>query len=199
MLIGLTGGIGSGKSTVSNYLKERGFTIVDADLIAREVVLPGSPALREIETTFGNEMILEDGTLDRKRLGRLVFADKDRLDQLNRIMSRRIRDEIERRIQESPTENTVLDAATLIESGYERRVDVLWIVDAEDEVRIRRVMERDGATRQEVLDRMNHQMSRAERLRRNCVIIDNSGTLEQTRENTDRAILEAKKKEKNRK
>ena len=93
-------------------------------------------------------------------------------------MSNRIGEEINRQIEASESEITVLDAATLIEAGYDAIVDKLWIVDADDEVRIGRVMDRDGATRQEVIDRMNNQMSREERLARECTVIDNSGTME---------------------
>lgn len=188
MLIGLTGGIGSGKSTVSNYLREKDITIVDADLISRQVVEPGSEALKEIEKAFGSEYIQEDGNLARKKLGKLVFADKNALWKLNFIMSNRIGAEIDRQINEATTEIIVLDAATLIEAGYDSIVDVLWIVDADDEVRIDRVMKRDGISRQEVLDRMSNQMSREERLSRDCVIIDNSKSIEETHANVQRAL-----------
>lgn len=194
MLIGLTGGIGSGKSTVSGYLEKHGITVVDADKISRLVVMPGSEALDEIKDVFGEEYILPDGNLDRKKLGRLVFSDRTALWKLNYIMSSRIGQEIDRQIKASMTDITVLDAATLIESGYDTLVDVLWIVDADDEVRIKRVMERDGAARQEVLDRMANQMTRQERLARECTVIDNSGSVEETYANVKRALNEAEKK-----
>lgn len=193
MLIGLTGGIGSGKSTVSGYLEKQGITVVDADKISRLVVMPGSEALDEIKDVFGEEYILPDGNLDRKKLGRLVFSDRTALWKLNYIMSNRIGQEIDRQIKASTTDITVLDAATLIESGYDTLVDALWIVDADDEVRIKRVMERDGATRQEVLDRMGNQMTREERLARECTVIDNSGSVEETYANVKRALDEAEK------
>lgn len=193
MLIGLTGGIGSGKSTVSGYLEKQGITVVDADKISRLVVMPGSEALDEIKDVFGEEYILPDGNLDRKKLGRYVFSDRTALWKLNYIMSNRIGQEIDRQIKASTTDITVLDAATLIESGYDTLVDALWIVDADDEVRIKRVMERDGATRQEVLDRMGNQMTREERLARECTVIDNSGSVEETYANVKRALDEAEK------
>ena len=194
MLIGLTGGIGSGKSTVSNYLREHGCTIVDADQIARQVVEPGSEALEEIKKVFGANFLTKDGKLDRKKMGRLVFANRAMLAKLEAILNSRINGEIWRQIQAAETDIVVLDAATLIEAGYDANVEKLWIVDAEDEVRIERVMARDGLSRQEVLDRMNNQMSREERLDRECTVIDNSGTIEETYENVRRE-LEALRKE----
>jgi len=193
VLIGLTGGIGSGKSTVSQYLKEQGITVVDADLVSRKIVEPGSEALAEIKEVFGSEYIQPDGNLARKKLGQLVFADKKELAKLNSIMSRKMGEEIERQLKASKTEITVLDAATLIEAGYDRRVDVLWIVDTDDETRIKRVMERDGASREDIINRMNNQMSREERLNRECVVIDSSGSIEDTREKV-KAELEKLKK-----
>ncbi len=196
MFIGLTGGIGSGKSTVSQYLKEQGITVVDADLVSRKIVEPGSEALAEIKEAFGPEYIQPDGTLARKKLGQLVFADKNELARLNAIMSRKMGEEIERQLKDSKTEITVLDAATLIEAGYDRRVDVLWIVDTDDETRIKRVMERDGASREDVINRMNNQMPREERLNRKCVVIDSSGSIEDTHEKVKAELEKIKKMKK---
>ena len=193
MLIGLTGGIGSGKSTVSNYLREHGCTIVDADQIARQVVEPGSEALEEIKKVFGASFLTKDGQLDRKKMGRLVFANRAMLAKLEAILNSRINGEIWRQIQAAETDIVVLDAATLIEAGYDANVEKLWIVDAEDEVRTGRVMARDGLSRQEVLDRMNNQMSREERLGRECTVIDNSGTVEETYENVRRELENLRK------
>ena len=190
MLVGLTGGIGAGKSTVSDYLRKLGYTIVDADLISRQVVEPGSPALDEIAEVFGEEYINEDGGLERRKLGMLVFADPSALAKLNLIMSSRIHEEITAQIKASTSRHTFLDAATLIEAGYEGIVRWLWIVDADDEVRIERVMKRDGISRQEVLDRMNNQMSRDERLSRPCTVIDNSKTMEEAWAQVDEALKE---------
>lgn len=188
MLIGLTGGIGSGKSTVSKYLSEHGCTIVDADQIARLVVEPGSEALEEIKKVFGAKFLTPDGRLDRKKLGRLVFANKKMLAKLEAILNSKINGEIWRQIQEADTDIVVLDAATLIEAGYDENVERLWIVDADDEVRIERVMERDGMSREDVINRMNNQMSREKRLDRECTVIDNSGTVEETYENVRKEL-----------
>ena len=188
MLIGLTGGIGSGKSTVSKYLSEHGCTIVDADQIARLVVEPGSEALEEIKKVFGAKFLTPDGRLDRKKLGRLVFANKKMLAKLEAVLNSKINGEIWRQIQEADTDIVVLDAATLIEAGYDENVERLWIVDADDEVRIKRVMERDGMTREDVINRMNNQMSREKRLDRECTVIDNSGTVEETYENVRKEL-----------
>lgn len=182
MYIGLTGGIGSGKSTVSEYLKEKGCTIVDADLIARQIVEPGCPALSEIAEVFGKEYLFEDGTLNRKKLGRLVFSQPEQLVRLNEITARRIREAVLKQMAASESNITVLDAPMLLESGLDKIVEQVWIVDVPDEIRIKRVMLRDSATEEEVRDRMKAQMSREERLVfPGCRMIDNSGTVEETR------------------
>lgn len=196
-VIGLTGGIGSGKSTVSRYLAEKGCRIIDADLIAREIVKPGMPALAEIRETFGEDVMLQDGSLDRKKLGKIVFADPARLEQLNHITGGRIREEIEKRISLAEDEIIVLDAPLLLESGLQTRVDQVWIVDVSDSVRIRRVMERDGATREEVEHRMKNQLTREQRMGKGYIIIDNSGSMEETFAQADRLLENLKQAGKN--
>lgn len=187
-VIGLTGGIGSGKSTVSAYLKEKGCDIIDGDLIAREIVMPGMPALNEIYQEFGREMLFADGTLDRKRLGSVVFADPAALSKLNEITGRRIREEIRRRLDQCKRGIQVIDAAMLLESGLQQWTDQVWIVDAPDEVRLRRVMQRDGLERRQVENRMRAQMTREERLDQKAVFIDNGGSVEQTKRQVDRLL-----------
>ncbi|MGB4314020.1 MAG: dephospho-CoA kinase, partial [bacterium] len=146
-VIGLTGGIATGKSTVSRMLAEKGLPIVDADLIAREVVEPGKPAYREIVQTFGGEILQADGTLNRKLLGKLVFGDPARLQTLNQITHPRIREEIEGRLQalrDKGTELAVLDAPLLIEANLQPLVDEVWVVTCPRELQIKRLQERDN-------------------------------------------------------
>lgn len=191
-IIGLTGGIGSGKSTVSSYLKEKGYAIVDADQIAREIVEPGSPVLSQMVQAFGADILYENGALDRKRLGSIVFSDEEK----KRILDGITHGEIESRIKESIRSFTgevlILDVPLLFEAGMERYADEVWVVDAEDEVRISRVMDRDGFTSEEVRSRMKKQMSREEKRRRGDRVLSNSGSREKLYDQIERLMGEGK-------
>lgn len=190
-VIGLTGGIGAGKSTVSLYLREKGYQVLDADQVARELAEPGSEALIQIVTDFGEDVLFADGTLDRKKLGRMVFGDEEKTRRLDAIMRDKIleilyhgilkfKEEVEL-IRESggkhrPQDQVIfIDAPLLYESGLDKLTQEVWVVDAEDEIRIYRVMERDHLSRQEIEDRMGRQIARAEKLRRAHRVFDNSG------------------------
>ena len=189
-IIGLTGGIGSGKSTISEYLASKGYEIIDADLISREIVKPGQAALKEIASAFGEAYLLPDGTLDRKRLGSLVFSNPEDLKKLNGIMGMRIRENIFFKVKHAKSQIVVLDAAMLIESGLDKIVDAVWIVDAPDEERIKRVMKRDSMSEEQVKNRIQVQMKREERLASEYVVIDNSGSLEYTHQQIEYALQE---------
>lgn len=187
MIIGLTGGIGTGKSTVSEYLIEKyGFKIVDADKVSREIVEKGSPLLDRIRDTFGVEFIDEEGCLRRKALGAFVFADKNRKKQLDDIMMGEILRICRERIRMN--DRVILDAALLFEVGLDKDVDVTWLVDANTDVRIRRVCKRDGISEEEVRDRMKNQMHQDEKKLRADVILDNSGTKEELHRIIDEII-----------
>ncbi len=179
--IGLTGGIGTGKSTVSNYISSRGYTIIDADRIAREVVEPGSPVLAELESAFGSGIIDDDGSLKRKALADIVFTDEAAMKKMNGIMHGAIisamldrADEAERAGEKA----VFFDAPLLFETGMETMCDSVWLVVADDDVRIRRIMIRDGFTEAEVLERFASQMPDDEKKKRSDCLIDNSTTLE---------------------
>lgn len=200
-VIGLTGGIGSGKSTVSAYLKEKGCPIVDADKIAREITAQGSPVLAELVSVFGQEILLPGGQLDRKKLGSIVFADPQKKKLLDQItlgaVCEAIRAELAA-IQAGGAEPTreasfvVLDVPLLFETGLEELADSVWVVDAADETRIRRICDRDHMSRKDAENRMASQMSSEERRRRADRIIDNSGDLDQLYEQIERLMGETK-------
>ncbi|TLS48422.1 dephospho-CoA kinase [Paenibacillus antri] len=186
MNVGLTGGIACGKSTVSRMLEARGAKIVDADRIARDVVLPGRPALLDIRETFGEDVIAPDGTLDRKRLGSIVFGDESARRKLEAITHPRIREEMARQMSEwnekEPERLVVADIPLLYESGLDKLYafeDVL-VVYVPREVQLERLMARDGMSREDAERRIDAQMPIEEKRKRADVVIDNSGSLAET-------------------
>ncbi|WP_207302969.1 dephospho-CoA kinase [Bacilliculturomica massiliensis] len=190
MVIGLTGGIGSGKSTVSDYLARKGCAIVDADGIAREITEPDSPVLEKLSRTFGAEIINPDGSLDRKKLGRMAFADEEKKKKLDEITHGEILRRIEERVAAFQGDVIFLDVPLLFETGLERLTDQVWVVDAEDEERIRRVRQRDGLSEEEIRDRIRRQMPREEKCARADRILCNSGAPEELYLQIDRLLGE---------
>ncbi len=175
-LIGLTGGIGTGKSTVSEYLMKMGYKVIDADKISREIVEPNSETLKEIAKVFGEEILLEDGSLNRNRLADIVFTNPDKKVLLDRIMHAKIIDIIMKRAKSYDKEKVVfLDVPLLYETNMDQLVDKVWLVDADIEARISRIMNRDELTREQVIDRINNQMSQAKKIKKADIVIDNSG------------------------
>lgn len=181
--IGLTGGIASGKSTVSKILKDLGATVVDVDLIARDVVVKSSRCLEQIVRYFGKEVLLEDGSLNRKKLRDIVFSDRDKLKVLNGIthpeIIARVIKQLEFLEREKRLDRAVVDAAILIEMGLHRHVDVVWLVRVDREVQIKRLMKRDNISRNEAEAIISAQMPLEKKEQYAHVIIDNSGTLEE--------------------
>jgi len=184
--VGLTGGIACGKSTVSRMLEARGAAIVDADRIARDVVSPGRPALLDIRETFGDDVIGADGSLDRKRLGAIVFGDEAARKKLEAITHPRIRAEMKRQIEEwnakEPGRLVVVDIPLLFESRLDRMFafeDIL-VVYVPREVQLERLMARDGMSREDAERRIDAQLPIEEKRRLADVVVDNSGTLEET-------------------
>ncbi|MBQ2312426.1 MAG: dephospho-CoA kinase [Firmicutes bacterium] len=192
MVYGLTGGTGSGKTTVANFLTEMGYTVIDADVIARSLTDPGSEVLRLLAETFGEEILAEDGSLIRKRLGDIVFNNKEKLQQLNDIMGpsmdKAFLKALNDAVLERPYSKVFFDAPTLYESGREYMVDKVWVVAAGLETRIRRIMDRDGLSREQVLARMANQLPEEEKIRRADVVIYNDGTLEDLRCAVEKAL-----------
>jgi dephospho-CoA kinase len=180
-VIGLTGGIGTGKSTVSAYLKEKGCFIIDADNISRQMTEKGSPALVEIRDNFGDKYFLTDGSLNRQALGNLVFKDKDKLQQLQDIITRKVVEQTKIELgllkDKNFTDIVVIDAPLLFECGMEELSDENWLVIADLEIRIKRVEDRDNLTRQQILERINNQMPDEEKAKLSQCIIDNSKSI----------------------
>ncbi len=177
IIIGLTGGIGSGKSTVSDILKEQGIPVVDGDRIAREVVEPHRPAYDEIVRVFGTEVLQQDGTLNRKHIGEIVFSDPEKLSVLNSITHKEIYRVILERLEslkETGTTLVFLDVALLFETGFDQLTDRVWVVDAPDAVRVERIQKRDGLREEEILKRIQSQMSREMRNTKGDLVLDNS-------------------------
>lgn len=186
--VGLTGSIGVGKSFVASIFAELGCHVLDADLTAREVVMPGTAGLQAITQEFGEEILNTDGTLDRKRLGALIFADEDRRQRLNHILHPFIiarQDEILREWErEDPKGVGIVDAALMIESGGYKRFDKLIVVHCRPEVQLERLMLRDKLSREEAERRINSQMSQEEKQKFADYLIDTSDGFDLTRART---------------
>ncbi len=183
-VIGLTGGIATGKSTVARFFEERGVNVIDADGLSREAVRPGSLALERIVELFGTGMLLPDGNLDRKRLGSLVFSDPEKRRQLEGIVHPEVKRLAEARIARLASEGhrvVLYMAPLLIEAGAEERVDEIWVVTVRPEIQKERLMRRDGINREEAERIIASQMPLAEKERLGRVVIDNSGTPEDIR------------------
>jgi dephospho-CoA kinase len=182
-LVGLTGGIGSGKSTVAGILRGQGIPVIDADVIAREVVEPGRPAHAEIARAWP-EVIARDGRIDRKQLGGIVFADPESKARLEAITHPRIRERVAAEVAALAAAGhrlAVLEAALLVETGMHRELDGLVLVVANEETQIGRVMARDACSRESALARLRAQHPLAEKVRVADHVVENSGSLETTR------------------
>jgi dephospho-CoA kinase len=188
ILVGLTGGIGSGKSTVSALLGRRGAVIIDADAIVHELQEPGQPVFEAIVDEFGSGVVGADGALDRAALAAIVFADADRLAALNAIVHPAVGAEIARRmVEEAEGDHVViLDVPLLVESGRNDMAGVL-VVDVDPEVAVARVVEFRGMDADDVRARMARQVSRSDRLEKADFVIDNSSDLDDLPAHVDRA------------
>ena len=180
--IGITGGIGAGKSEVTVYLRKKGYTVIDADEVAREAAVPGEPAMLRLREDIGDEVFLEDGNLDRQALAKLIFSNPLALMTVNEIFHSDIWERIEKHAYESSErgEQTVfLSVPLLFESDLDRDLDDTWLVTAEEGVRVQRVMKRDGFSEEDVRARMQSQMPEEEKRLRAGVIIENNGSKEE--------------------
>lgn len=185
--VALTGGIASGKSFVADELARLGAVIVDSDVLARRVVEPGTPGLASVIGRFGEEVILPDGSLDRQRLGQIIFSDDAAREALNAIIHPRVR-ELANRIQESAPPGSVVVQVIplLVETGLDRYFDTIVVVDVPEREQIDRLIARNALTRDQALARIRAQAPRSQRAAAATHVIDNAGTREQTLEQVGR-------------
>jgi dephospho-CoA kinase len=189
VVIGLTGGFGSGKSTVAGMLRELGARVIDADKVAHQLYQPGTPAFDEIVRAFGREIVRENGQLDRKKLGRRVFGDPRALKRLNAILHPRISHQVKETLEGWSREGVkvaVVEAALLLEAGWGPMVDQVWVTLAPQEKVKERVRASQGLSEAEVESRLASQMPVEEKAKRADVVIDTGGTLDQVREEVER-------------
>ena len=180
--IGLTGGIASGKTTVANYFADLGVPVIDTDVIAREVVAPGAPALEEIRDSFGDEVFQLGGTLDRRAMRKLVFADDARRQQLEDILHPRIRDAVYQRVAETVAPYLIIVVPLLFGSPMTDFMDRVLVVDCSEEVQLRRLLARDTENEEQARRIIASQASREERLSIADDVVQNDGDMADTRQ-----------------
>ena len=186
-ILGVTGNIASGKSTVTGLLAELGATVIDSDLVYRELAAPGTPLLARLAKRFGDEIVGDDGSLDRRRLGAIVFADPEALHDLDRITHPAVIAEVDQRVAAKTDGVVVLDAVKLIESGHADGCDAVWVVVTDPEEQVTRLMKRNNLPAEEARRRVAAQPPIGPKLARADFVIDNSGSRDETREQVERA------------
>ena len=181
-VIGLTGGIGSGKSTVSQLLLELGAVILDADKVGHEAYQPGTEVWREVVAAFGREILTPEGDIDRKKLGGIVFSNPESLARLNQIMHPRMYEMMKARIEEYRQQGAkvvVLEAAVLLEANWTPLVDQVWVTVASESTVVRRIKGRTGLPKEQIRARIRSQLSSEERVKHADVVINNDGSLDE--------------------
>ena len=183
-IIGITGGIASGKSTVTEFLRQQGYQVIDADQVVHELQEPGGRLYQALLSTFGPAILQEDGRLDRPKLGAMIFGDPELLAQSSQIQNQIIREELaDRRDLLAETEDFFfMDLPLLFELQYEDWFDQIWLVDVTKETQLSRLMTRNGLSQEEAEKRIATQLSLQEKRKRADVLIDNNGSLEETRQ-----------------
>jgi dephospho-CoA kinase len=181
-LIGLTGNIATGKSTVAQMLEELGATVIDADALVHELQQPGTPVFADIVAAFGSGILDRAGKIDRKALGSIVFADPEKLRVLESIVHPAVLIESARRIAEAPTPIVVYEAIKLIEAGRAEMCDALWVVTARSDVQLQRLMRDRNTSEAEARQRIEAQPPQSEKIEHATVVIDNSETLADTQQ-----------------
>ena len=196
LTIGLTGGIGTGKSLVSEILEKRGARLINADSLGHDSYLPGTEGFDQVVCRFGIEVVGLDGAIDRKALGKLVFSDSENMSDLNAILHPIIFELIKKKLENNLNNNvgvTVVEAAILIEAGWQELFDEIWVVRSNQNVVIKRLQSRNGLDAKQAMSRINSQMPQKERIQHADRIIDNSGTVEQLRCQVNKIWLEKSK------
>ena len=183
-IIGITGGIASGKSTVTNYLRQKGYQVIDADQVVHELQEPGGRLYQALLSTFGSSILQEDGRLDRPKLGAMIFGNPELLAQSSQIQNQIIREDLAgRRDLLAETEDIFfMDLPLLFELQYEDWFDQIWLVDVTVETQLSRLMSRNALSQEEAEKRIAAQLSLREKRKRADVLIDNNGSLEETRQ-----------------
>ena len=180
LVIGLTGSIGTGKSEAARQLEALGASIISADQVGHEAYTPQTEAWEQVVVAFGNGILQEDGEIDRRKLGALVFSDPDQLEKLNQIMhprmARMVADQIEA-LRGDQVDVVVVEADLLFEAGWDSLVEEVWVTDSPEKVVIERLKLRNGMSEEEARKRMSSQMGRIERLARSDYVIENSGDM----------------------
>ncbi len=182
-IIGLTGGIGSGKSTVASILKESGAVLINSDKVGHEVLNPGTPGWQEVLEAFGQDILTPNGNIDRQKLAQIVFNNPEALQRLNRIVHPKIEREVQSRLkklQEQGIATVVIEAALISEAFWAPQAEQIWVVKTSQEITLHRLKER-GLSKSESLERMASQYPAEERVKRGLVIIDNNGSIEELR------------------
>ncbi|MCS6126976.1 dephospho-CoA kinase [Shewanella baltica] len=176
-VVGLTGGIGSGKTTVANLFAAEGITLVDADIVAREVVAPGSKGLEAIVTHFGAEILTPEGELDRAKLRQRIFSHPEEREWLNQLLHPMIRQEMLAQVEKATSAYVIMVVPLLFENGLDRLVNRTLVVDISPELQINRTVKRDNVDASQVNNIISSQCSRSEKLARADDIIDNQGEI----------------------
>lgn len=193
MIIGLTGSIASGKSTVAKMLKEYGFPIIDADVVARLVVEPGMPTLKKIVEVFGEEVLTDTGEMNRKKVGSIIFHDVEKRQMLNNIIHPAIRQEMIRQRDEyiaNGERTIVMDIPLLFESKLQYFVEKILVVSVTEEVQLKRLMERNELTEEEASARISSQLPLSEKEKGADAVIYNNGTIEETKKQLEKILQE---------
>ena len=180
MVIGLTGSIGTGKSEAARRLEVLGASIISADQVGHEAYTPNTEAWGQVLAAFGDDILQDDGGIDRRKLGAVVFSDPAQLEKLNQIMhprmARMVADKIEE-LRDQGVEVVVVEAALLFEAGWDSLVEEVWVTDSTEQVVIERLKQRNGMSEEEARKRIASQMGRTERLERSDYVIENSGDM----------------------
>lgn len=180
-VIGLTGGIASGKSTLTQYFREKGVPVIDADILGHRTYDPGTDTFKQVVAAFGDDLVAPDGTIDRKVLGSKVFGKPEELKRLTDIVwpgIRKLASEQLSELEVAGNRLAVLEAAVLFEAGWEDLADEIWVVTVEPDIAVQRLAERNGLDEAEARARIDSQLSNAERTARADIVIENNGTMD---------------------